>query len=207
MSRAGCFVVLEGPEGAGKSTLAQALLARAREAGIAVTPVREPGGTPAGEAARRILLEHAHPVGAEAELFLVLAARAELIRQVIRPALAEGHLVLADRFELSTHAYQVAGRGLPADTVAAANALATGGLAPDLTLVLDVPPGTGRARQQAAGKVTDRLDDEDPAFHARVAGAYLAAQARGVRHLDANRSPTEVAQEAWDAIRHVGGIA
>ncbi|MFL5506396.1 MAG: dTMP kinase, partial [Gemmatimonadales bacterium] len=135
MSRAGCFVVLEGPEGAGKSTLAQALLAKAREAGIQVTAVREPGGTPAGEAARQILLDHAHPVGPEAELFLVLAARAELVRHVIRPALDSGHLVLADRFELSTHAYQVAGRGLPAETVAMANRLATGGLAPDLTLV------------------------------------------------------------------------
>ena len=207
MSRAGCFVVLEGPEGAGKSTLAQALLANAREAGIQVTAVREPGGTPAGEAARRILLDHAHPVGPEAELFLVLAARAELVRHVIRPALDGGHLVLADRFELSTHAYQVAGRGLPAETVAMANRLATGGLVPDLTLVLDVASGTGRARQQSAGKITDRLDDEDPAFHARVAEAYLATQARGVRHLNANRSPTEVAQEAWDAIRQVGGFA
>jgi dTMP kinase len=207
MSRAGRFVVLEGPEGAGKSTLAQALVARAREAGVTVTAVREPGGTPAGEAARRILLDHAHPVGAEAELFLVLAARAELVRDVIRPALASGHLVLADRFDLSTHAYQVAGRGLPADAVAAANALATGGLVPDLTLVLDVPSGTGRARQQASGKVTDRLDDEDPAFHERVAAAYLAARARGVRHLDASRSPAEVADEAWAAIRQVGGFA
>ncbi|MFL5505990.1 MAG: dTMP kinase, partial [Gemmatimonadales bacterium] len=98
-------------------------------------------------------------------------------------------------------------RGLPAETVATANRLATGGLVPDLTLVLDVASGTGRARQHAAGKITDRLDDEDPAFHARVAEAYLAAQARGVRHLNANRSPTEVAQEAWDAIRQVGGFA
>ena len=207
MSRAGCFVVLEGPEGAGKSTLAQALVARAREAGVEVTPVREPGGTPAGEAARRILLDAAHPVGAQAELFLVLAARAELVRHVIRPALQAGQLVLADRFDLSTMAYQVAGRGLPADTVRAANALAAGGLEPELTLVLDVAPGAGRARQQAAGKVTDRLDDEDERFHARVAGAYLAARARGVRHLDANRPPAEVADEAWAAIRQVAGLA
>lgn len=207
MSGAGCFVVLEGPEGAGKSTLARELAERARGAGVTVTPVREPGGTPAGEAARRILLDHAHPVGAQAELFLVLAARAELVTHVIRPALAAGHLVLADRFDLSTYAYQVAGRGLPAEDVASANRLATGGLVPDLTLVLDVAPGTGRARQRASGKVTDRLDDEDPAFHARVAEAYLAARARGVRHLDANRSPTEVADEAWAAIREVGGFA
>jgi dTMP kinase len=135
-----------------------------------------------------------------------VAARAELVRHVIRPALEAGRLVLADRFELSTFAYQVAGRGLPAEQVTIANRLATGGLVPDLTLVLDVASGTGRARQHAAGKVTDRLDDEDPAFHARVAEAYLAARARGVRHLDANRAPDEVAQEAWDAIRHIGGF-
>jgi dTMP kinase len=122
------------------------------------------------------------------------------VRQVIRPALAAGHLVLADRFDLSTHAYQVAGRGLPADVVAAANGLATGGLVPDLTLVLDVPDGTGRARQVAAGKRTDRLDDEDPAFHARVSAAYLAARGPGVRHLDAGRAPAQVADDAWEAI-------
>ena len=201
------FISFEGLDGCGKTTQARLLADALEDEGQSVVRVREPGGTPAGEAARRILLDHAYPVGPEAELFLVLAARAELVRHVIRPALDGGHLVLADRFELSTHAYQVAGRGLPAETVATANRLATGGLVPDLTLVLDVVSGTGRARQHAAGKVTDRLDDEDPAFHARVAEAYLAAQARGVRHLNANRSPTEVAQEAWDAIRQVGGFA
>ncbi|HEX5632484.1 MAG TPA: dTMP kinase [Gemmatimonadales bacterium] len=206
MSVPGRFVVLEGPEGAGKSTLLRTLAERARTEGIETVAVREPGGTPVAEAARRILLDHANAPGPEGELFLVLAARADLVRRVIRPALEAGRLVLADRFDLSTYAYQVAGRGLPAEAVAAANGLATGGLAPDLTLVLDVPPDVGRARQLAAGKVTDRLDDEDPAFHRRVADAYLAAQGRGVRHLDAGRPPAEVAEEAWLAIRQVGGF-
>lgn len=200
MTAPGRFVVLEGPEGAGKSTLAAALSARARAEGLDLVAVREPGGTPAAEAARAILLDHAHDVGPASELFLVLAARADLVRRVIRPALARGQLVLADRFDLSTRAYQVAGRGLPADAVAAANALATGGLVPDLTLVLDVPAGEGRRRQAASGKRTDRLDDEDAAFHARVAAAYLAARGPGVRHLDAGRPPEVVADEAWSAI-------
>jgi dTMP kinase len=204
VSVAGRFVVLEGPEGAGKSTLLRALAERARADGVEAVTVREPGGTPAAEAARRILLDREHAPGAEGELFLVLAARADLVRRVIRPALAAGRLVLADRFDLSTHAYQVAGRGLPAAAVAAANGLATGGLVPDLTLVLDLPPEHGRARQLAAGKATDRLDDEDPAFHARVAAAYLAARGPGVRHLDAGRPPVEVAEEAWHAIRQAG---
>jgi dTMP kinase len=109
----GFFLVLEGPEGAGKSTLAATLATRARSTGSTVVAVREPGGTTAAEAARAIVLDHSHAVGPEAELLLMLAARADLVRKVIRPALEAGSLVIADRFDLSTRAYQVAGRGLP----------------------------------------------------------------------------------------------
>jgi dTMP kinase len=128
---------------------------------------------------------------------LMLAARADLVRRVIRPSLQAGSLVIADRFDLSTTAYQVAGRGLPADLVGAANRIATGGLAPDLTLVLDLDPAAGRGRQVAAGKHTDRLDDEAPDFHARVAAAYRAASGPGVRHLDAAVPADRLAETAW----------
>jgi dTMP kinase len=193
----GFFLVLEGPEGAGKSTLAAALTARARSTGSTVVAVREPGGTTAAEAARAIVLDHTHATGAEAELLLMLAARADLVRKVIRPALEAGSLVIADRFDLSTRAYQVAGRGLPADLVAAANRVATGGLEPDLTLVLDVTPEVGRARQAAAGKVRDRMEAEGTDFHARVAAAYLAASGPGVQHLKADQPADRLAEAAW----------
>jgi dTMP kinase len=196
----GFFLVLEGPEGAGKSTLAATLGARARDTAATVIAVREPGGTTAAEAARAIVLDHSHATGPEAELLLMLAARADLVRKVIRPALASGALVIADRFDLSTRAYQVAGRGLPADLVAAANRIATGGLEPDLTLVLDLTPEAGRARQGAAGKVRDRLESEGADFHARVAAAYLAAVGPGVQHLNAALPADRLAEAAWTAL-------
>jgi dTMP kinase len=193
----GFFLVLEGPEGAGKSTLAAALTVRARQTGASVVAVREPGGTPAAEAARAIVLDHSHATGPEAELLLMLAARADLVRKVIRPALEAGSLVIADRFDLSTRAYQVAGRGLPADLVAAANRMATGGLQPDLTLVLDVTPEAGRTRQAVAGKTRDRLEAEGTDFHARVAAEYLAAGGAGVQHLNAELPADRLAEAAW----------
>src|SRR5207244_9626543 len=107
-----------------------------------------------------------------AELFLFLAARADLVERVMRPALANGQVVIADRFSLSTIAYQVAGRGLPRADVEAALRVATGGLTPDLTLILDVPVTLGRDRQRTAGKVKDRIEREDDTFHARVREAY-----------------------------------
>ena len=196
----GWFVVIEGPEGSGKSTLAAALGARLTAAGVDPVQVREPGGTPVAEAARRALLEGGHHVAPLAELFLILAARADLVGTVIRPALAAGRMVLADRFDLSTLAYQVAGRGLDESTVRQANEAATGGLAPDLTLVLDIPPGRGQARQRAAGKRQDRLDLEDPAFHARVEARYRAAVGSGIAHLDADCPPDTLLDRAWGVL-------
>ena len=200
MSREGLFIVLEGPEGSGKSTLAGPLAERMRRAGVEPVVVREPGGTRAGEIARQALLDPAHPVGTLAELFLYLAARAELVETVIAPALAAGRVVLSDRFALSTEAYQMEGRGIPAEVVLPANRAATGGLVPDLTLILDLPPEVGRARQLAAGKRLDRLDAESDDFHARVVAYYLAARGEGVRHLDGRLPPDQLLQAAWEAV-------
>ncbi len=197
MRRPGFFVVIEGPEGSGKSTLVPRLAARMREGGIDPVVVRDPGTTRTAEVARQALLDPDHPVAPLTELFLYLAARAELVETVIRPALARGEVVLSDRFELSTEAYQMAGRGLPAEVVIPASRAAADGVRPDLTLVLDLPPEEGRARQRAGGKRPDRLEREGPEFHRRVAEHYLAARGEGVRHLDARLAPDRLLQAAW----------
>jgi dTMP kinase len=135
---------------------------------------------------------------AAAELFLILTARAELVERVIRPALAQRRvIVLSDRYELSTVAYQIDGRGLPRDEVLAANRLATGGLRPDLTLILDVLPETGRERQRAAGKEPDRMEREAAAMHDRVAEAFRAAQGPGIVHLDGTKAAGQLEDDAW----------
>ena len=135
-----------------------------------------------------------------AELFLFLAARAELVSTVIAPALASGRVVLSDRFVLSTDAYQMAGRGISPEVVRPANRAAAGGLEPDLTLILDLPPEVGRARQVAAGKRLDRLDAESRELHQRVLAHYLSVQGDRVRHLDGRLPPDRLLQEAWVAI-------
>jgi dTMP kinase len=203
MNPPGLFVVLEGPEGSGKSTLAVALADRMRQAGLDPVVVREPGGTRAAEIARSALLDPDHPVGPVSELFFYLAARADLVQTLIRPALAEGRVVLSDRFAMSTEAYQVAGRGLPPDVVLPANRAAAGGLVPDLTLILDLTPEVGSARQVAGGKRLDRLDRESIEFHGRVAEFYLAARGQGVRHLDGRLPPDRLLQAAWTEILKV----
>ncbi|HEX4599897.1 MAG TPA: dTMP kinase [Gemmatimonadales bacterium] len=197
----GLFIVVEGPEGAGKSTLARALATRLAADGRAVVTVREPGGTPVAEAARKVALRFPHAMAPAAELFLFLAARADLVDRVIRPALEAGQVVVADRFDLSTLAYQVAGGGLPAEETIQAIRLATGGLVPDVTLVLDVPVAVGRGRQRAARKVQDRFERQDDAFHRRVLGAYRSAQGPGVVHLDATQSKQAVQEAAWREVR------
>lgn len=198
---AGFFLVVEGPDGAGKSTLVKGLAARLREAGVAVVEVREPGGTPLAEQARRAALDAALEASPLAELFLVLAARADLVAKVIRPVLArDGAVVLSDRFELSTEAYQIAGRGLPREPVLAANRLATGGLKPDLTLVLDLPAEVGLERAAGSRQGRDRIEGEELALHRRVAEAFAAAKGPGVVHLDAGRPADEVAASAWKMV-------
>lgn len=200
MTPHGRFVVIEGPEGSGKSTLVYPLAERMRRRGIEPVVVREPGGTRAGEIARQALLDPDHPVGAWTELFFYLAARAELVETVIAPALREGRVVISDRFALSTAAYQMAGRGLPADVVLPANRAAAAGLEPDLTVIIDLPPEVGRVRQLAAGKRLDRLDAESAEFHGRVLAWYLAVRGDRVRHLDGCLPADQLLQAVWEAV-------
>lgn len=196
----GFFLVLEGPEGAGKSTLARTLAERMRGAGVEPVVVREPGGTPAAEALRHELLHDERAWTPEAELLYIAAARADLVAKVIQPALRAGRVVISDRFDLSTRAYQIGGRGLPAAEVEWVNRAATGALAPDLTLVLDVPPEVGRARQVAGGKRQDRLDREEEAFHQRVTAVYRSAVGPGLVHLDGTQPAAALGEAAWAAL-------
>jgi len=203
----GVFIVVEGPEGAGKSTLVRWLAARLVAEGLQVMAVRQPGGTPVAEAARKVALKFPHEMSPVAELFLFLAARADLVQRVIRPALEAGRVVVADRFDLSTIAYQVAGGGLPAEDVAHAIRLATGGLVPDVMLVLDVPVEVGRARQRAVRKVQDRFERQDDAFHRRVLEAYRRAAGPGVVHVDATQSRKAVQDAAWREVMAVTALS
>ncbi len=170
----GLLVTLEGPDGAGKSTQAQRLADRLQSAGLDVVVTREPGGTRLGEAVRGLLLgpagEARDPL---TDAFLFNAARHQLVLEVIRPGLNRGAVVICDRFADSTLAYQGYGAGLPIDELRAIQAVATGGLAPDLTILLDVPPEIGLARKSDASR--NRFESAfDLAFHERVRAGFLA---------------------------------
>lgn len=170
------FVALEGGEGVGKTTQWQRLGASLAEAGHVVVSLREPGGTPAGDVIRKVLLHATTDLASEAEALLFAASRAQLVRRVIAPALARDAIVLVDRFLLSTYAYQGAGRRLSLRALRVTNALATGGIAPDITLLLTMPLDAALARMRARGTV-DRLEGESLEFHRRVNAAFHRALA------------------------------
>ncbi|HEV8613245.1 MAG TPA: dTMP kinase, partial [Gemmatimonadales bacterium] len=174
----GLLVTFEGGEGSGKSTQLERLAGRFRARGIDPLVTREPGGTPLAEAVRALLLDPARRLGPMAEAFLMEAARADLVANVIRPAIESGRVVLSDRYDDSTLAYQGAGRGIDAGILADMNRAATGGLKPDLTLLYDLDPEIGIARRERAGGATSRLDREPLEFHRRVRAHYLQLAAR-----------------------------
>ena len=199
----GLFIVLEGGEGVGKTTqwsrLAEVLVAHGHD----VHAMREPGGTQVGDMLRRILLDTSSHLCAEAEALLFSASRAQLVTEAMQPALERGGIVLVDRFLLSTYAYQGAGRGLSIDALRAMNSVATRGLVPDLTLLLQLPLDESLSRANARGSA-DRMEREERAFHERVASAFISAtreewqhahpEIGPVAHIDARGSIDDVLQ-------------
>ncbi len=196
------FVTLEGIEGSGKSTLLAGLAGRLRAGGRDPLLTREPGGTPVGDAIRGIFLNRSFTVAPLTEALLVNAARAEHVAVAIAPALAAGRLVLCDRFVDSTLAYQGYGRGVHLATLRSICEVATGGLAPDLTLVIDVPVALSRERMRARSGQADRLEAEDDAFHERVRNGFLEL-ARAPRHrlLDGTLAPEALVEAALQALQ------
>jgi len=199
----GRFITFEGGEGCGKSTHVRRLAEALRAEGKDVVLTREPGGTPLAEKIRGLIKDEAEdPPVDRAELLLFLAARAQLVRNVIRPALERGAWVISDRFSDSTFAYQGYGRGLPLETLRAINAFATEDLTPDLTVLLEVPPETARERL-AARAGTDRIEAAGAAFHARLAEGFralAAAEPDRFAVIRTDGAPDEVARAIRTAI-------
>lgn len=202
----GLFITLEGPDGSGKSTQFRLLSRRLTAAGFAVLESAEPGGTPIGRQIRRILLDSANrELAPTTELLLMFAARAQNVEQWILPALREGKIVLSDRFTDSSLAYQGAARGLGADVVLQVDRIACHGLAPDLTICVDVDTDTGLVRAHSRNSDSSELDEsridrEAVEFHHKVRDAYFAlakAEPQRVRIIDGNKAPELVADAVW----------
>ncbi len=202
----GRFIVIEGPEGAGKSTQLRRLGEALRERGHEVVLTHEPGGTPTAEAIRGIFLSGEHrAITPLTELFLICAARAQHVAELIRPALGAGQTVLCDRFSPSTIAYQGHAGGLPLETVRAVDAAARQGLLPDLTVIIDVPAEVGLRRNRSENEA-DRMEDKGPAFHRQVREGYLRYAAEAEERcvvIAGEASPDQVAEHVLRAV--VGG--
>ena len=196
-----CFIVFEGGDGSGKSTQVRSLLRRMRRRGIKVMQTHEPGGTPLGQSLRR-LLKSGDPMTPTSELMLFEAARAQLVQDVIRPFLAQGGVVIADRFTSSTLTYQGYGRGLDRELIERLNREATGGLEPDLTVLLDLPVEAALARKN--GGRADNFDDAPVDFHRRIRRGYsalAAADPEGWLVLDGQRPAEELGREIWSKVQ------
>ncbi len=199
----GCFITIEGGEGAGKSSNIEFVRRHLEQHGIKLVVTREPGGTPLGESIRTLLLDERNSeIANDTELLLMFAARAQHLAEVISPALQEGKWVLCDRFTDATFAYQGGGRGIPRQRIAALEQWVQQGLEPDLTLLLDIPVWQGLAR---AGKrsAPDRFEREQAAFFERVRKVYLEQARRypeRFRVIDASRAQEKVQQTLADVL-------
>ena len=192
------FITLEGGEGAGKTSVAQALAERARARGAEVVLTREPGATPLGAAIREALFRADEPISGWTEAFLFLADRADHVQHVIRPALARGAVVICDRFADSTIAYQGHGRSLDIDLLQQLNREATGGITPNLTLLLELPLAQGLARSRA--ETFDRIGRETVDFHTRVAAGFsrlALTEPERIKPVDAEQPLDAVIDDAW----------
>jgi len=202
----GLFVTFEGGEGSGKTTQLRLLANRLRALPEEVIETRDPGGTPIGKEIRTLLLSRdSTPMEEATELFLYEASRAQLVREVISPALARVAVVLCDRFTDSTVAYQGFGRGLDLTLIQRLNQLATDGLTPNLTILLDLDPGVGLARcmRSSSGEAAsrDRIEAEPVHFHRRVREGYLELarqEPERIRPIDAALSVAEIETAVWD---------
>lgn len=196
--RPGFLVSIEGGEGAGKSTVREALHDSLAARGLEVVLTREPGGTVAGEAIRRLLLDPAGKLAAETELLLMFAARAQLVRELVQPAIARGAVVLTDRFTDASFAYQGGGRGISTGIIAELERWAAL-IKPDLTFLLDVGVEVGLSRARSRGAELDRIESEKLDFFERVRATYIAralAEPARYRVVDAALSPLQVSAEA-----------
>lgn len=194
------FITFEGGDGSGKSTQAELLFKKLQTVGVPALLTREPGGTPLGERISDLLKwSKSVPMTPVAELLLFNASRTQLVETVIRPALGKGVVVICDRFTDSTIAYQACGRGIPMEIVETMNNVATGGLKPGLTIIVNVPVSTGFGRKKDDKK--DRFEDENIVFHERVRSGYLRlAESEPKRFLviDGTRSVDDIARLIWE---------
>jgi dTMP kinase len=195
------FITFEGGEGCGKSTQSRLLLEKLHQQNIPVVLTHEPGGTALGNEIRRVLKrEQGIPISPQAELFLFVASRAQLVAELIRPALKEDKVVICDRFAHSTLVYQGYGRGLDLTTLEMVNNMATENLQPDLAILLNISPEQGLTRK---GSLKDRFELEDLSFHRRVREGYLkmaAAEPDRWLVIDASLSKGEIAEIIWDKV-------